>query len=382
MRRSSFDRGLPVALAFALAGASACTEETVEDGDGSSSCEDTELASDPHNCGKCGHNCLGGACSGGVCQPFVLAASEHVPVLMVADGASVYWLAREYGASLPADRDHGFGVAKTGGSAVPIPAAGSPILRYAVTMFANGGHLFVLTGGCCDSAGPGDPCGVLWCDKASPQWSEWGEVSSGLDVYAATADETHLYYAHTGSGTSQLYRYTLDGSAPSESLGAVPLGWLSAMQVDGDRLYLVSQDGIGAIPVAGGDVVVLTPEYGDDLFLTPRATDRGMAVDATHVYWPAGTAVSRVDKATPGPVTVVASWQNRPTSVAVDADSVYWAEYGDGGASNGAIKMAPKGGGAVTVLAAGQNEPSGIAVDGAAVYWIVAEGRAVMKLAR
>src|SRR5580693_3063452 len=31
---------------------------------------------DPRNCGACGHGCLGGACSGGFCQPVTLAISD------------------------------------------------------------------------------------------------------------------------------------------------------------------------------------------------------------------------------------------------------------------------------------------------------------------
>src|SRR5580698_9953333 len=41
------------------------------DGDvGSSTCGDTR--SDSHNCGRCGHDCLGGLCSASACQPMAL----------------------------------------------------------------------------------------------------------------------------------------------------------------------------------------------------------------------------------------------------------------------------------------------------------------------
>ena len=34
-------------------------------------------ASDPRNCGACGHDCMGGMCEGGECRPFKLAAIQH-----------------------------------------------------------------------------------------------------------------------------------------------------------------------------------------------------------------------------------------------------------------------------------------------------------------
>ncbi len=34
----------------------------------------TDTQTDPHNCGVCGHDCLGGACASGQCQPFQIAS--------------------------------------------------------------------------------------------------------------------------------------------------------------------------------------------------------------------------------------------------------------------------------------------------------------------
>src|ERR1700722_18381747 len=50
-----------------------------------SPCGDTQGS--PSNCGRCGHDCLGGACSMGACQPIALVASDS--------GASPYGLAQD-----------------------------------------------------------------------------------------------------------------------------------------------------------------------------------------------------------------------------------------------------------------------------------------------
>ncbi len=62
-----------------------------------------------------------------------------------------------------------------------------------------------------------------------------------------------------------------------------------------------------------------------------------------------------------GPVLV--SGLSNPTSIAVDADSVYWVEFG------GLIRKVPKGGGTPTTLFASGGNPSGIAVDSSTVYF-------------
>lgn len=65
---------------------------TASDG-ASDACATAKLDSDPLHCGRCGHSCLGGACSAGRCQPFVIGTSKGEEVLDLAlDGKRVLWL--------------------------------------------------------------------------------------------------------------------------------------------------------------------------------------------------------------------------------------------------------------------------------------------------
>src|SRR5262245_8002876 len=52
-----------------------------------------DTATDPRNCGRCGHDCLGGACEVGRCRPVVLASAagknEAGPLI---DRTHVYWV--------------------------------------------------------------------------------------------------------------------------------------------------------------------------------------------------------------------------------------------------------------------------------------------------
>ena len=73
------------------------------------------------------------------------------------------------------------------------------------------------------------------------------------------------------------------------------------------------------------------------------------------------------------PVTL-ASGLALPTSIVVDAESVYWLEQGSSGGSEGAVKKVPLCGGPVVTLAAAQNNPSALALDASHVYWVVGAG--------
>lgn len=49
-----------------------------------------DMASDVHNCGRCSHDCLHGACSSGVCEVWTIASGVSVNA-MAADGKFVAW---------------------------------------------------------------------------------------------------------------------------------------------------------------------------------------------------------------------------------------------------------------------------------------------------
>jgi hypothetical protein len=55
----------------------------------SGACVDT--SSDPSHCGRCGHDCQGGTCSAGACQPVTLASGQNSPSEIAVDATSVYW---------------------------------------------------------------------------------------------------------------------------------------------------------------------------------------------------------------------------------------------------------------------------------------------------
>jgi hypothetical protein len=82
----------------------------------------------------------------------------------------------------------------------------------------------------------------------------------------------------------------------------------------------------------------------------------GPCVDSGYMY-PMGCAV------------VLASAQNTPRDIAVDAVNVYWCNSGTPGATDGTIMKVPIGGGTPVTLASGQDNPEFLTIDATTVYW-------------
>jgi DNA-binding beta-propeller fold protein YncE len=80
------------------------------------------------------------------------------------------------------------------------------------------------------------------------------------------------------------------------------------------------------------------------------------------------------------PVTL-ASAQSNPRAIAVDATSVYWANYGIGSNDGTVMKVALAGDSPVT-LASGLYQPNGLAVDATSVYWTNNNDGTEMKVAK
>ncbi len=269
-----------------------------------STCSDTQ--SDPNNCGTCGHSCLGGACSAGVCQPVNLASGQSGPTALVVVRNRVYWLNNAWGN--PA-----------GSSVMAVGTDGTGMTTLA-TWGGNGSNV--------------DP-NALATDGVSLYWTNHDGMSVmrvGLDGTGFATIATNQSYPNgIASGGSHLFWAT-----SSNAQGVVK------SNLDGSGLASLSRDGAIGIATDG------TSLYWTDA-VTNKLTKAGL------------------DGSNPIALASIAGvgGEGSTQSVAVGGGYVYWCDYG---ASS--IARVGVGGAGLATIASGQNGPIAVATDGSDVYWV------------
>ncbi len=179
-------------------------------------------------------------------------------------------------------------------------------------------------------------------------------------VSGLALDSTTLYVTQKAG---PLVAIPISGIGQPSSLAAAPA---AAVAVDDTRIYW--SDGISVLACLKSDcannTVTLAPGNAQDL-----------EVDASSVYWAdaqmpsGGGQIMKVDKNGGSPIELApVGWAQH---IALDAQYVYWAEYGTGG-----IVRVPVGGGPWTEVASVANATIGeLALDDLDVYFTTVDGR-------
>jgi hypothetical protein len=183
-------------------------------------------------------------------------------------------------------------------------------------------------------------------------------------------DERYLYWSDREDGT--LTRLPKDGGIPL--VLATGQAGIRGVALSGGWFYWTTQDKVVRMAEEGSEIEVIA--HDED-------APHSIAVHDGTVFWTTVgdmLATGKVKMTRPGDprVVTIAEQQKQPTSIAVDASRVYWANHGvkrPDYFQDGSVVCAPRdGANGPALIAAEQRLASSIAVDDAWIYWLTAGG--------
>jgi hypothetical protein len=336
-----------------------------------------DLRSDVHNCGHCGHDCVGGACMAGVCQPVVVYAGGDTPSSIAVDGPTIYVTASSV--SSPTS-GHAFRCT-TSQCATTITELANG-LRSPWFAQLSGATLFWTNSGTYDDAGgvavSGSVagCATAGCLDAGPTiYAGDGGILGGLAL-----DSTFLYWTEVTSGVVAKCA-TAGCTATVLSKGGV--SGLLGVAVDSSYVYWTDGTNL-QVRRCKLPSCAMSPEVFADSQVQP--TD--VAIHGGTVYWTLGDPVNGAVMSCPtsgcaGNPTIVASNQAGPALLAADDSGVYWTDLRDG--TGFGTVMACSGGSCANPVAVATDQPVpfAIALDAVSVYFTTSTAQgAVMRVAK
>lgn len=284
-------------------GSDGAVDASADAGCGSANCNGVcvDTATDPANCGRCSHDCQGGACEGGTCQP-VLLAMLWEPFGIAVNGSGVY-------------------VTECSGGVVRLGLDG-------------GTPTTVSTGGCPEYITAND-AGVFWVE-----WDVGDDAgvsvvrTRGQDGGPATlatvpnlpggiaVDQSNVYWTSIYDGPGNggaVYQVGIGGGSPvALQASPYPLG----VAVDAENIYWVD---------AANQAVLLGPRDGSAVvtLATAQVQPTGIAVSNGTVYWSSPSAYVRSTPVSGGAISDLAPAFGGYTDIALDNAYVYMPNDGN-----------------------------------------------------
>jgi len=308
------------------------------DCDNDASCE-TDPASDPQNCGACGHSCLGGDCVSGTCQPFPIAMGIAAPQAIAVFQTELF-IGTGNGEVLHLPTSGG-------GMIMPLFQVNGPVASIAVTSLG----VFVTDGTRVSAISP----------TGNLMWNSAG--TNGIDNVAA--NDQFVAWTSTNKGEVRSSG-AMGGSNKTISLGEQGPTSVVLQGTDVFWTNLFSSE------IRMGSTLGAPPTT---VFANTPNPDH-LIGDATALYWLGGDTIY---SAAPGGMpTPLGSTGSDMRALVLDATRLYWTL-----ANQGEVWSMPKdGSSAPEMLAKGQALPFGIAVDPDAIYWANTQDGTIMKLAK
>jgi hypothetical protein len=342
-----------------------------------------DFATDPKNCGRCGHDCVGGACAAGKCAAFELGTVAKAPLAYVV--ASGPFLFASTITRYTTELGGIWRIPKAGGLPEPYVT-----LDYAEAMGIVGDTLyFIADDTAYDGVDLAKTGGFYSCPVAGPAPCAPTLIAAAESPGSLTVDKSAVYYTDKAA-TKGIMRYAAPGP-PSVFREGFTVGKLF---VDDPGVFY-TWDFIQSPEVRLLDVA---PDGGfatQSTYANPNGSTGQIIGNASSVIYTAydyrvttGGVVRRYARVPSAlPCDFGGTDNKRPYGLYADATRVYWTNQGgaaDHPYTGGSLATCDASGCCTTpdVLWTGDGEPTAITGDATALYFVLRASGSIMKLAK
>jgi len=355
-----------------------------------------DTQTDPHHCGVCGHDCLGGACQAGACQPVVLATDPNRVSGFTIDATSVYWTTGSTG--------YDAGVGLSNGTVSKCPLSGCTGSPTTLATGQDGPESIWVSGNTLYwnnfNGASFMQCSVD-CNDNATVFVKWAALGPGAG-FAVNATQAFFTSAPLGglieecpvSGCGNPVTFASGQQTPNQIvIGGANLCWIDlGTMVESGNVVSFFDGGIMTCPVGGCD-------GGPTALARGLSYPLSLAVDGTTAYWIDGATQNALVKCAVGgcnntPTKLVSNVPNVGLAgVAVDATDAYFGgikSVSSGGPATffwQIMKCAIAGcGNSPTLLYSTQFNYGGplkeIAVDATRIYFVSGDNSQILTLAK
>jgi hypothetical protein len=327
-----------------------------------------DLQSDAKNCGTCGHDCLGGQCTTGKCQPITITTGQTAVSSLAVDATSIYWT-------------------RTGGQGSTVNKAnldGSNVVTlytsaYCSDIVVDAQNAYFH----CNTTIY--RCAIGGCNMQPT--AVGGPFANNVAGLAIDSANNRLYFTigtpyNSSSGgfiaslpipNGGAYVRLVPADQPSPSSIRIQNGsvfWLnSGVYVNDNPL---NNGGLKKAPLGINQQETVV---GTD---TGTTDEYGLALDANTAFWGGGSLPQvRTVSLGGGSPTMFVNAGGSVSGVVVDAPDVWYAET-----TAGSVRRCNKGNCTPVIVASGQGAPYSIIQDAVSVFWGNYTGGEIRRLAK